>query len=181
LIPIKVVPRRSTHSAAGCSSITGQGEIFVKFKILALIAAMMIALFGTAGQSAAQEAEAPQARLFINLTTDDTWSAAKAIFFAHHRAMANGHETAIWLNVRAVYLAQTARPSNMAGVMVEQGSTIQDMLRAFMADGGTVIMCSACSQAAGLTQEDYIDGVVMGTWPVIENWLFAPDVRTLAW
>ena len=44
--------------------------------------------------------------LFVNLTTDDTWSAAKAISFAHQKALKNGHKpVAIWLNVRAVYLA----------------------------------------------------------------------------
>ena len=55
------------------------------------------------------------------------------------------------------------------------------MLIAFMADGGKVIMCSACSKAAGLTKADYIDGVEMGTWPMIEGLLFNPDVVTLAW
>jgi hypothetical protein len=49
-------------------------------------------------------------------------------------------------------------------------------LTAFMADGGQVVMCSACSAAAGLTQADYIDGVVMGSWPVVEGLLFDPNV-----
>ncbi|MBY4891713.1 hypothetical protein KUL25_02915 [Rhodobacteraceae bacterium N5(2021)] len=153
----------------------------MKIKVIALTMVIMIALTGMVGQSTAQEAERAQPRLFVNLTTDDTWSAAKAIMFAHRRAHANGYGTAIWLNVRAVYLAEEARPSNIPGLMAEDGTTIHDMLPDFMADGGTVIMCSACSAAAGLTHEDYIDGVVMGTWPVVESWLFGPDVRTLAW
>ncbi len=119
--------------------------------------------------------------LFVNLTTDDTWSAAKAIMFAHQKALKNGHDTAIWLNVRAVYLADKRRASHVHGLMAEDGTSIQDMLTAFIADGGTVIMCSACSKAAGLTEADYIDGVVMGNWPLVESWLFRDDMQTLAW
>jgi sulfur relay (sulfurtransferase) complex TusBCD TusD component (DsrE family) len=130
----------------------------------------------------AQDADVKTRGLFVNLTTDDTWSAAKAISFAHEKVLKNGHSpVAIWLNVRAVYLADKKRPSHVHGLMREQNMSIQDMLTAFMADGGQVIMCAACSQAAGLTQADYIDGVTMGTWPVVEGLLFNPDVATLAW
>jgi len=120
-------------------------------------------------------------KLFVSLTTDDTWAAGKAIMFAHQKSQKNGHPTAIWLNVRGVYLADKKRPSHIHGLMAEQGTSIQDMLTAFMADGGTVIMCQACSAAAGLTQTDYIDGVQMGEWPLIEGWLFDPMTKTLSW
>ena len=119
--------------------------------------------------------------LFVNLTTDDTWSAAKAISFAHQKSLKNGHDTAIWLNVRAVYLADKKRASHVHGLMAEKGVSIQDMLKAFIADGGTVIMCGACSKAAGLTKGDYIDGVTMGSWPVVEGWLFRDGMQTLGW
>ena len=90
--------------------------------------------------------------LFVNLTTDDTWAAAKAILFAHERVLKQGHRpVAIWMNVRAIYLIDKKRPSHVHGLMKEQGKSIQDMLKAFIADGGQVIACAACSQAAGLT------------------------------
>lgn len=129
----------------------------------------------------AASAEAGKPRLFVNLTTDDTWAAAKAIMFAHEKSLKNGHDTAIWMNVRAVYLADKKRPSHIHGLMADQGLSIQDMLGAFIADGGTVLMCSACSAAAGLSKDDYIDGVQMGSFPVIESWLFDPDTKTLSW
>ena len=146
-----------------------------------LAAALMVlaAGIGLGGAAAAQDAKPG---LFVNLTTDDTWSAAKAIMFAHDKALKNGHSpVAIWLNVRAVYLADKKRPSHVHGLMRESDMSIQDMLAAFMADGGQVIMCQACSAAAGLTEADYIDGVTMGTWPVVEGLLFDPDVKTLSW
>jgi sulfur relay (sulfurtransferase) complex TusBCD TusD component (DsrE family) len=151
-------------------------------RLTSLLAALAIGLMALAANAPAAQAEDGKPGLFVNLTTDDTWSAAKAIMFAHERALKNGHEpVAIWLNVRAVYLADKKRPSHVHGLMAESGKSIQDMLAAFMADGGQVIMCSACSKAAGLTEADYIDGVTMGSWPVVEALLFDPDVKTLAW
>lgn len=148
----------------------------MKRVIMSVFLAFMLVLGPVAGM-----AEDGKRGLFINLTTDDTWSAAKAIMFAHERALKNGHDTAIWLNVRGVYLADKGRASHVHGLMAENGTSIQDMLTAFIADGGTVIMCAACSQAAGLSEDDYIDGVVMGNWPLVESWLFREGMQTLAW
>lgn len=152
-------------------------------KLRHLITAVAVMLFSFAATvSHAQQTDVTSRGLFVNLTTDDTWAAAKAISFAHGKALANGHSpVAIWLNVRGVYLADKKRPSHVHGLKREADMSIQDMLTAFMADGGQVIMCSACSAAAGLTQEDYIDGVTMGTWPVVEGLLFDPNVTTLSW
>ncbi len=147
-----------------------------------LFAVVLTMLSLAAPMAYAQDADVKSRGLFVNLTTDDTWAAAKAISFAHEKALKNGHSpVAIWLNVRGVYLADKKRPSHVHGLMREQDKSIQDMLTAFIADGGQVIMCAACSAAAGLTKEDYIDGVVMGTWPVVEGLLFDPDVTTLSW
>ena len=151
----------------------------MRFFKLPLILAITVAMtvFG-----AIANAEENKPGLFVNLTTDDTWSAAKAIMFAHEKALKNGHEpVAIWLNVRAVYLADKTRPSHVHGLMRGDDKSIQDMLAAFMADGGQVIMCQACSQAAGLTVDDYIDGVVMGDWPTVSGLLFGENMQTLSW
>ncbi len=150
----------------------------------ALVAAIFAVAF-TALMSVfppAHAADENKPGLFVNLTTDDTWSAAKAIYFAHEKALKHGHKpVAIWLNVRAVYLADKKRPSHVHGLMRESNTSIQDMLSAFIKDGGTVIMCGACSQAAGLTKDDYIDGVQMGTWDLVSGILFDPNVKTLSW
>jgi hypothetical protein len=75
-------------------------------RILAALT-VALALVLSIGTATAQEApdvgEGPG--LFINLTTDDTWAAAKAISFGHGKALENGYRVAIWMNVRAVYLA----------------------------------------------------------------------------
>ena len=151
-------------------------------RFISMILAATLALSAVMVTAPAAQAEDGKGGLFVNLTTDDTWAAAKAISFAHEKVLKNGHEpVAIWLNVRAVYLADKKRPSHVHGLLAESGTSIADMLTAFMADGGQVIMCSACSAAAGLTQDDYIDGVTMGSWPVVAALLFDPNVKTLGW
>ena len=123
-----------------------------------------------------------QGGLFVNLTTDDTWAASKAIMFAHQKVLKRGYKpVAIWLNVRGIYLADKKRPSHMHGLMREKGKSVQDMLQDFMQDGGVVIACSACSKAAGLTSTDFIDGVQMGNPELVMGILFDPAVKTLSW
>ncbi len=120
--------------------------------------------------------------LFVNLTTNDTWAAAKAILFAHQKVLKNGYKpVAIWMNVRGIYLIDKKRASHVHGLMAKDGKSIQDMLKDFMADGGIVIACGACSKAAGLTKEDFIDGVKMGNPELDQGILFDPKVKTLSW
>lgn len=145
-------------------------------RLPAVILIMLIAI------APASMAEENKAGLFINLTTDDTWAAAKAIFFAHEKVLKSGHKpVAIWLNVRGIYLADRKRASHVHGLMREQDASIQDMLTAFMKDGGIVIACGACSQAAGLKKEDFIEGVQMGNPDLVFSLLFDPNVKTLSW
>lgn len=146
--------------------------LFATFAVLILVAAPLSSL----------KADEAKPGLFVNLTTDDTWAATKAIMFAHQKVLKRGHKpVAIWLNVRAVYLADKKRASHVHGLMKDKGMSVQDMLKGFIKDGGTVIMCGACSKAAGLTKADYIDGVVMGNPDIVSNILFDPNVKTLAW
>ncbi|MCW5698852.1 MAG: DsrE family protein [Rhodospirillales bacterium] len=145
-------------------------------KRLALVA-LVVLIVPFAGEAANAEEQKPG--LFVNLTTDDTWSAAKAIFFAHQKALKNGYKpVTIWLNVRGVYLADKNRPSHTHGLTKK---SIHEMLQDFIKDGGTVFVCQACSKAAGLTEQDLIEGVVMGEENLILPALFGKEVRTLSW
>ncbi|WP_295884596.1 DsrE family protein [uncultured Thiohalocapsa sp.] len=148
-------------------------------KAVFLAVVLSLLLSGLASNATAAE---EKGGLFVNLTTDDTWAAGKAILFAHEKVLKRGHKpVAIWLNVRAIYLADKKRPSHIHGLMKERGKSIQDMLQAFVNDGGVVIACAACSQAAGLTEEDFIDGVQMGNPDLVMGLLFDPQVKTLSW
>lgn len=127
-------------------------------------------------------AEESKGGLFVNLTTDDTWAATKAIMFAHQKVLKRGYKpVAIWLNVRGIYLGDKKRASHVHGLMKDKNQSIQDMLAAFMNDGGTVIACSACSKAAGLVHDDFIEGITMGNPETVSEILFDPAVKTLSW
>lgn len=148
------------------------------FKVILI--ALAFALI--AGAAVPIHADEQKGGLFVNLTTDDTWAATKAIMFAHQKALKRGHKpVAIWLNVRGIYLADKKRASHVHGLMAEKGTSVQDMLQSFIEDGGTVIACKACSKAAGLTHADLIDGVVMGNEDLVAGFLFDPTVKTLSW
>jgi sulfur relay (sulfurtransferase) complex TusBCD TusD component (DsrE family) len=145
---------------------------------------VLVALFAMLcqGVALAETGSETKGGLFVNLTTDDTWAAAKAIMFAHEKVLKRGYKpVAIWLNVRGIYLADKKRPSHVHGLMKAQGSSIQDMLQAFVKDGGIVIACAACSKAAGLTEADFIEGVQMGNPDLVMGLLFDPNVKTLSW
>jgi len=127
-------------------------------------------------------AETPNGGLFVNLTTDDTWAAAKAISFSHDKVLKRGYKpVAIWLNVRGIYLADKKRASHVHGLLKKEGKSIQEMLQAFIKDGGQVIACAACSKAAGLESGDFIEGVEMGNPDLVMGLLFDPSVKTLSW
>jgi sulfur relay (sulfurtransferase) complex TusBCD TusD component (DsrE family) len=126
----------------------------------------------------APENAAESGGLFVNLTTDDTWSASMAISLAHN-ALRNGYQpVTIFLNVRGVYLADRGRLPATAG---NSDLNIHERLQAFIADGGRVIACPGCSREAGLTQEDFIEGVVLGEQGGALPLLFAPNTVTISY
>jgi sulfur relay (sulfurtransferase) complex TusBCD TusD component (DsrE family) len=122
------------------------------------------------------KAEEHKGGLFVNLTTDDGWAAGKAIMFAHKRVLARGHKpVAIWLNVRAINLADKKRATD-ASI-----KPLQDKLRAFIKDGGMVVACSACAKRIGLSGHDLVAGIKMGNPDLVMGLLFDPSVKTLSW
>ncbi len=84
------------------------------------------------------------------------------------------------MKARAVCLADKRRPNHIRGMLTEKSMSAQDRFKTVMADGGTVLICQGCAKAAGLTTDDCIDGVQMGSVLVIESWLVDPMTK-LAW
>ncbi|NJP04145.1 MAG: DsrE family protein [Chloroflexaceae bacterium] len=97
--------------------------------------------------------------LLINLTTDDTWSANMALNLATTARNQGLDPVVVFLNVRGVYLADRERMPATEG---NSDLTIHEKIQALVDAGGQVIACPSCSEEAGLTQADYLDGVVIG-------------------
>ncbi len=116
--------------------------------------------------------------LFVNLTTDDTWSAHTAINMAQTGVDQGLNPVVLFLNVRAVYLADRKR---LPATESNSDLNTHQKLQAFIAAGGQVLACPSCSREAGLTQTDYIDGVMFGEPGGAFDFLNDPTITVISY
>ncbi len=125
----------------------------VRMQTLSVLTLILLAVLVSSTVSADTEKT-----IFYNLTTDEAWAAGMAIGQAN-KALENGYKVAIFLNVRAVFLASKKfKTDSWSG----SEQTLQDMLKSAMNKGAKVIICPMCLKKAGLTMDDLIEGVVKG-------------------
>lgn len=122
-------------------------------------------------------AVAADGKLFVNLTTDDTWRAGMALKFSE-TALKKGHAVTVFLNVEAVRLASTKLPQHTNAMT---GSTPREMLGAIIAQGGQVIVCPMCMKQAGVADQDLIKGAMVGKPDVTLPALFGDDTRVMSY
>ncbi len=121
---------------------------------------------------------ASEESLFVNLSTDDLDRSAMAVNFAHKILKGREIPVTIFLNVEGVRLVDKDIPQNIHVT----GESVQDKLVNFMADGGTVLICPFCMQnVGGMTQDDIIDGVMLGGPEMTWTALFAEGARVLSY
>jgi predicted peroxiredoxin len=107
----------------------------------------MLAISAGAGQ--------PQ-KVFTNVSTDDVNKAAMAVKFTHGLMKSKGMPATLFFNVYAVRLVNRYVPSPV----YPTGQSLQQMLDAFMKDGGTVLACPMCMKnVGGMTTADLYPGV----------------------
>lgn len=102
----------------------------------------------------AQEGDAT-ATLFLNMATDDLWTAQMIETYAG-TVLGMGHPVVIFLNVRGVRLQSKTTPQPKAGL---SGKTPVDMLKGLIEKGAAVHVCPTCTEQAGMSPKDWIDGV----------------------
>lgn len=135
-------------------------------------------LFVTASQPQVVQAHDGNHGLLVNLTTDDTWSANMALSLAMNAREQGLEPVIVFLNVRGVYLADSGRMPATEG---NSDMNIHQKIQALIAAGGKVIACPSCSKEAGLTQEDYIEGVVIGEPGGIFTFLTDPYIAVMSY
>ena len=96
----------------------------------------------------------PDTTLFLNLTTDDTWTATMALGYAG-KVREAGYPVVVFLNVRGVRVADRNFPPDRRG---PGDKTPQEILVDLIAAGATVYVCPMCSENEGMTQADWIEG-----------------------
>lgn len=114
--------------------------------------------------------------LLINLTTDDVWTSQMAFGYAN-AVLDAGHDVVLFLNVRAVTLANTDIPQHVEGL---RGQTAREELAALLERGARVFVCGPCTEQAGLSPEDWIEGVEMGG-PALIDVQMAPTTAVMSY
>lgn len=145
---------RETPGARGAIRAAGR-----RSPILVVALLLLAALPGLAtlpGLAAAEEGD--KTRLFLNLTTDDVWTSQMAFTYAN-KVLDQGHEVVVFLNVRAVRLAHRDIPQPVYG---QRDTTARQDLEALIGRGARVFVCPGCTLQAGMTPDDWIEGVEPG-------------------
>ncbi len=141
--------------------------------IVGLIAAACV--FGPAVAPTHAE-DRPDTTLLLNLTTDDTWTATMALGYAG-MVLEAGYPVVVFLNVRGVRVADKNFPPDRRG---PGDQTPKELLEDLIANGATVYVCPMCSNNAGLTQADWIDGSKPGGPEVIKLQM-APATKVMSY
>ena len=145
-----------------------------KIALCAAIVGMAVLLGTVYVPSAASEQE--RATLFVNLTTDDSWSAHMAFSYAE-KAMSAGFPVVFFLNVRAVRLADKEMPQEQDPT---SGKTAAESLIALMKAGATVYVCPSCTERAGMTEKRWIEGVKPGSMETIKVHM-SPNTKVMSY
>jgi copper(I)-binding protein/predicted peroxiredoxin len=134
----------------------------------------------TSESGAAHSGEEFKNGLFVNLTSDELNRAAMAISFATRTRQDMDKPVTIFLNVEGVRLAHKDAPQEPYGM---DGKTIHDMLQAFMAAGGKVLVCPMCMMnvAGGMTADDLIPGAMVSNPDLTRAALFSEGVTVLSY
>lgn len=141
-------------------------------KSLLLAVCMVLALGLPAPQAQAQD----EPTIIFNVTTDDVWTGQMALGLAK-RMLDAGHDVVVFLNVRAVTLANSAVPPHTAA---GPGLTAHEMIAGLLDAGGRVFVCPTCTVQAGLSADNWIEGVEAGS-PELIDLMMAPGTRIISY
>lgn len=124
----------------------------------------VIVLFGMGIATTVDATDDDQTTLFLNLTTDVAWETQMALSYAE-KVRDMGHPVVVFLNSRAVRWANAVVPQP---TLAAPEKTPRDILAHLLAKGVEVHVCPMCTEYAGLSHEDWMDGVVAGGPKTIE-------------
>lgn len=134
---------------------------------------LLVAVLLAAAAPAATAADpAAKPTLFVNLTTDDAWNNEMALALAK-KIQDLGYPVTVFFNVRSVRFAD----KNGGG---KDAETTQAMTRDLMQGGATVFVCPMCSERAGMTPDQWLDGSKAGSLDTIKI-LMDPTTRIISY
>ncbi len=143
-------------------------------RVLLAITALVLMSLTQPTVSPAQDTD--ETIIVFNLTSDDVWTGQMALGLAQ-RMVEDGHDVVVFLNVRAVTLANSAVPQHTEAMT---GLTAHEMIARLVDGGARVFACGGCTRQAGLDPEDLIDGVVPGNAD-LRAAMMAPGSRIISY
>lgn len=138
-----------------------------------VISAFVLATTFEATPAAAED----QASFFYNMTEDDSWTTGMALAQASVAA-SRGHSVTVFLNIRAVNLANQNAIQSPWG---PSGKTPAQAIATLIADGHTVLICGGCMKVAGLSADDLIDGVQIANPDLTFGAMTAPETIVISY
>ncbi|PID80965.1 hypothetical protein CSB20_04830 [bacterium DOLZORAL124_64_63] len=119
----------------------------------------------------------PANSLFINLISAAPENTGKALR-AGRKFLGAGWQVTLSINVEAVRILDPGIGNQLCPVA---GKPVADLLRAFQAEGGQVLVGAECLKLAGLGPEHLFTDMRIAKFPLIEEALSVPGVVTLTW
>jgi hypothetical protein len=142
-----------------------------------IAAAIMISVCFACPIGAVESSPAPQEpmdSLVLAMSTDDTAIFDGAITIGTV-ALKRGHPVTMLLRIDAIKVA-VAKNNYPVG-----DTTLAKKLYAFMQSGATVIAGGSCMKAMGLTRNDLVKGVAVGTPDLVMGTLFKKGTKILSY
>lgn len=74
-----------------------------------------------------------------------------------------------------LFLMSDAVSAALAGQSPAEGYNLRQMLEILLAQGVTIRLCKTCTDARGITALPLIEGIEVGTLPMLAQWSLAAD------
>lgn len=122
-------------------------------------------------------AKAHANNMFINLVSDTPANAGKALRFGRKFLAANW-QVVLSLNIEGVRLID---PDAVGENCPVAGVPLKKMLRAFIAEGGHVLVGKECLGLAGIPESALQEGMWVATFSVLEEVMSRENLRIITW
>ena len=115
--------------------------------------------------------------LLINLISCEGVNVGKAVRIGR-KFMAAQWQVVLSLNIEAVKLLDPTIGGELCPVAQKP---LTSLLKAFHADGGRILVGPECMALADLGEDSLLPGMELAKFPMLEEILSRPDVRTMTW
>jgi len=115
--------------------------------------------------------------MLINLISCEGTNVGKALRIGR-KLLAADWQVVLSMNVDAVKLLDPAVGAKLCPVA---GKPLAELLKAFQAHGGQILVGAECLTLVGLDESSLLPGMQLAKFPVMEEILSRPETRTMTW